>query len=95
MKSLNPAEYKELLPRDPLVVDIRPPLKFKLKNLPGSVNMDISVLRKGQHGLVAKDRPVVLVCERGVQSELAGLYLEAEGFTEVYNLAGGLNALRL
>lgn len=95
MKSLTSAAFKELLARDPLIVDIRPPLKFRLKSLPGSVNMDISVLRKGQHGLVAKDRPVVLVCERGIQSELAGLYLEAEGFTEIYNLQGGLNALKL
>lgn len=94
MKSLNPAEFNELLARNPLIVDIRPPLKFKLKSLPGSVNLDISLLRKGQHGL-SKDRPVVLVCERGVQSELAGLYLEAEGFSEVYNLQGGLNALRV
>ena len=95
MKSLTSAEFKELLMRDPQIVDIRPPLKFRLKNLPGSVNMDISLLRKGEHGLTAKDRPVVLVCERGIQSELGGLYLEAEGFTEVYNLEGGLNALRL
>jgi rhodanese-related sulfurtransferase len=94
MRSLKGAEVKELLERSPLIVDIRPPLRFRLRSLPGSVNLDIAVLRKGQHGL-AKDRPVLLVCERGIQSELAGLYLEAEGFPEVYNLEGGLNALRL
>jgi rhodanese-related sulfurtransferase len=93
MKSLTSAEFNELLARDPLIVDIRPPLRFRLKSLPGSVNLDISLLRKGEHGL-PKDRPVVLVCELGIQSELAGLYLEAEGFAEVYNLAQGLRALK-
>ena len=93
MKSLTAEEFSELLTRDPIIVDIRPPLRFGLKSWPGSINLDISVLRKGEHGL-PRDRPVVLVCERGVQSELAGLYLEAEGFAEIYNLAQGFKALK-
>jgi len=37
---------------------------------------------------------LLLVCERGVTSELAGLYLEAAGYELVYNLEGGLRKLR-
>ncbi len=38
------------------------------------------------------DKPVYLICERGQVSELAGLYLEAAGFENVFHLAGGTRA---
>ena len=54
--------------------------------------LDLTALQRGELPELARDTPVYLVCERGQVSELAGLYLEAAGFTHVYHLAGGTKA---
>lgn len=93
MKSLDAASLPAFLERQPLVVDVRSPLLFRQGSLEGALNIPTADIQAGKHQL-SKDRPILLVCERGIQSELAGLYLEADGYPEVYNLAGGLHALR-
>ena len=62
--------------------------------LPGSRPLSLTALQAGEVPDVSKDAPIYLVCERGAVSELAGLYLEAAGFSEVYSLSGGLRAYR-
>jgi len=47
-------------------------------------------IQKGEHGLPKV--PLLLVCEKGLLSQVAALYLEAEGY-EVMSLEGGLLAL--
>ncbi|MER3479756.1 MAG: rhodanese-like domain-containing protein [Meiothermus sp.] len=93
MKSLDAADLAAFLERQPLVVDVRSPVLFRQGSLEGALNIPTAEIQQGQHQL-PKDRPILLVCERGIQSELAGLYLEADGYGEVYHLAGGLNALK-
>ena len=74
--------------------DTRPPARVQTDGIPGAVPLDLEKVRLGQHPDLPKDTPLYLVCERGQVSELAGLYLEAAGFTEVYNIAGGMKAYR-
>ncbi len=62
--------------------------------LPGSRPLSLEALQAGELPDIPKDVPVYLVCERGAVSELAGLYLEAAGFSEVYSVTGGLKAYR-
>jgi rhodanese-related sulfurtransferase len=54
--------------------------------------LDLAAVQRGELPELTKDMPLYLVCERGQVSELAGLYLEAAGFTRVFHLAGGLRA---
>jgi monothiol glutaredoxin len=44
--------------------------------------------------LLALDRgtPLVLHCHSGIRSQNAAEYFSRQGFTEVYNLAGGIDA---
>ncbi|ADH64137.1 Rhodanese domain protein [Allomeiothermus silvanus DSM 9946] len=93
MKSVDAASLPAFLERRPLVVDVRSPVLFRQGSLEGALNIPTADIQQKKHQL-PKDRPILLVCERGIQSELAGLYLEADGYAEVYNLAGGLNALK-
>ena len=71
---------------------------FDLRPVPGPVfglepqPLDLTAVQRGDLPDLPPDTPLFLVCGRGQVSELAGLYLEAAGFTAVSHLAGGLRA---
>lgn len=73
-----------------VLFDVRPRPKpvFGLTPQP----LSLEAVQRGELPDLAPDTPVYLVCERGQVSELAGLYLEAAGFAQVYHLAGGTKA---
>lgn len=87
---MRPEELPALLEEGVLVVDVRPadrrstPLPFAAEWVP------LEKIQKGEHGLPR--RPLLLVCEKGLLSQVAALYLEAEGY-EAMSLEGGLQAL--
>jgi rhodanese-related sulfurtransferase len=41
---------------------------------------------------LSPDDPVILVCEKGANSEAAARFLVAQGFTDVATMAGGMLA---
>ena len=71
---------------------------FDLRPVPGAVfgleprPLDVAAVQQGRLPDLPPDTPLYLVCGRGQVSELAGMYLEAAGFTAVSHLAGGLRA---
>lgn len=93
MRTLKPELLKNFLLDSPVVVDVRPPEQYNQDDFIQALHVPLSDIQHGNHNL-PKDRPLLLVCERGVMSELAGLYLEAAGYQQVYNLEGGLQKLR-
>lgn len=92
MKALGPTDLEIFLQRDPLVVDVRTLDQPDQEWFPKALRIPVHDLQSGFHSLPT-DRLLLLICERGLISELAGLYLEAEGYTEVYHLEGGLRKL--
>lgn len=84
---------KHFLQDNPVVVDVRPPEQYSHDDFAGALHLPLADIQQGNHSL-PKDRPLLLICERGVMSELASLYLEAAGYDLVYNLEGGLQKLR-
>uniref|UniRef100_A0A7C5REN9 Rhodanese-like domain-containing protein n=1 Tax=Thermus caliditerrae TaxID=1330700 RepID=A0A7C5REN9_9DEIN len=90
MRKVRPEELPALLEQGVRVVDVRPPdrrqtpLPFPAEWIP------MERIQKGEHGLPKV--PLLLVCEKGLLSQVAALYLEAEGY-EVMSLEGGLLAL--
>ncbi|AEV16120.1 hypothetical protein TCCBUS3UF1_10740 [Thermus sp. CCB_US3_UF1] len=90
MRKVPPEELPALLAQGVKVVDVRPaerrtsPLPFAADWVP------LEKIQKGEHGLPRV--PLLLVCEKGLLSQVAALYLEAEGY-EAMSLEGGLQAL--
>jgi rhodanese-related sulfurtransferase len=76
------------------VFDLRPPPTVQRESIPGAKVLSLEDLQNNHFPNLPKETSIYLICERGAISELAGLYLEAAGFTEVYNLAGGMIAWR-
>lgn len=90
MRKVRPEELPELLSQGVRVVDVRPadrrttPLPFPAEWVP------LEKIQSGEHGLPRE--PLLLVCEKGLLSQVGALYLEAEGY-EAMSLEGGLQAL--
>lgn len=76
------------------VWDTRPTAQAARDPVPGAVPITVAQIRHGRLPDLGHDAEVILVCEWGRLSELAGLYLEARGFSRVGHLTGGIDALR-
>lgn len=76
-----------------LLVDIRPADKFKAGHI---INAKHSAQDKAETFLkdlkIAEDKPIVMVCQRGISAALVGERLKKQGFTRVYVLQGGMDA---
>jgi rhodanese-related sulfurtransferase len=75
--------------QDAIVVDIRSADVFKAGHVVGSKNLQTDPLAKFEK---YKTKPLLLVCERGLQSTALAVKLRKLGFSNVTILAGGITA---
>jgi len=90
---LSMAEIQRMLASDAntQLVDVREPEEHALRNI-GGINLPISAPESKYH-ILNPTIPVVLYCASGKRSAFAYNALKAAGFTEVYELKGGINAV--
>ncbi|WP_043264747.1 rhodanese-like domain-containing protein [Streptomyces sp. CT34] len=85
-------ELRGRLPLDPAdggqLIDVRNPAEYAEGALPGARNIPLAALLD-RIGELDPDRPVVLYCRSGNRSVIAAALLEARGFDEVSDVAGG------
>ena len=93
--SLPVAEARKLMAehKDLLLIDVRAPQEFAQGYLEGSQNIPFIDLMEGRHAL-PKDKPLLLICSIGGRSFAAVQLLQEKGYTQVYNLDGGIQAWR-
>ena len=72
-----------------VLIDVRTPEEYALGTLPGALNFPLDDLRNHLDEL-PHDRKLYLFCGVGLRGYLASNILLHNGFTEVYNLSGGL-----
>jgi rhodanese-related sulfurtransferase len=99
VKEISPKELSALLSdgaRTPVVLDVRQPEEFERGHLAGSLLLPLMELPQRLSEFVSacggRDREVVVVCRVGQRSARAAEWLIAQGFSDVANLVGGLNA---
>jgi rhodanese-related sulfurtransferase len=84
--------------RQPLVLDVREPLELQAASLRPAgfdlVHIPMSQLASRLSELDPA-RPVACLCHHGMRSQQVAMYLERNGFDEVANLAGGIDAWSL
>jgi hydroxyacylglutathione hydrolase len=87
----------DLAPRlakgDVAVVDVRARSEWDAGHLPGVPNVPLATLAEHLDAL-PRDRPLVLHCQGGGRSSIAAAMLQARGFDNVINLAGGFTGWR-
>ncbi len=94
VRQVNPTELAALLSSDtpaPLLLDVREPWELDICRLEGAAHIP---MRHIPDALAELDpqRPVVVICHHGIRSQQVALYLEHQGFGQVLNLRGGIDA---
>lgn len=71
-------------------VDVRTEEEWEIARIPGARRLDVAY----EHQLLAMDRgtPLVFLCHHGVRSLHAAEHFLHKGFSEVYNVQGGIDA---
>ena len=93
IRRLTAPEVKALLDEDPTarLLDVRTEAEWRISRIAHAVRATRDSVEKA---LATWDRatPVIVVCHHGVRSMVAGMGLTREGFTNVVNLDGGMEA---
>ena len=94
MRELNAAELHDYLASkksDPLVLDVREPWEFRICLIEGSQLIPMGQLPAALKALDPQ-RETVVICHHGIRSRQVAMYLDYQGFSNVINLAGGVDA---
>jgi rhodanese-related sulfurtransferase len=92
MKEISVQELKEMIDKgeDFQLIDVREDFEYEVSNLGGTLIPLGGILIEADK--VAKDKPVVVQCRSGKRSAAAIMQLEQLGYTNLYNLRGGILA---
>jgi sulfur-carrier protein adenylyltransferase/sulfurtransferase len=93
ISDLTPADVADRLASDtpPSLLDVREGWERETAAIPGSVHIPLGDLPARLHEL-PQDTELVLYCHHGSRSLQAAMWLEAQGFDALANLAGGIDA---
>ena len=92
MKEISVQELKEKIDKgeDFQLIDVREEFEYEVSNLGGVLIPLGGILIEADK--IAKDKPVIVQCRSGKRSAAAIMQLEAIGYTNLYNLQGGILA---
>jgi rhodanese-related sulfurtransferase len=75
----------------PVLLDVREPWELQTAQIPGSHPLPLRELPQRFSELSA-NTPIVCICHHGGRSAQAALFLETQGYQQVHNLEGGVDA---
>ena len=84
-------DYLATTTTDPLLLDVREPWEFRICQIEGSQLIPMGQLPAALKAL-DPDRETVVICHHGIRSRQVAMYLDYQGFSQVINLAGGVDA---
>jgi len=87
------AEAKARFDGGAVLLDVRNPAEVARVSIAGSVRLPLAELSDGSRAGLPDDRntPILAICASGVRSLYAQMLLKAQGYTDVKNVAGGVN----
>ncbi len=93
---LSPAEARAMISRNPdvIVVDVRSNIDYcYYGHIPCAINLSWnSGEYEREYQQLPVDAPIINVCEHGSRGASASAFLSSRGYTEVYNISGGMTA---
>ena len=94
MRDLTPTQLRDHLTSgnsDPLLLDVREPWEFRICHIEGSQLIPMGQLAASLKALDPQ-RETIVICHHGIRSRQVAMYLDYQGFGNVINLAGGVDA---
>ena len=97
LEEVGPAQLHAELdgPNPPLLVDVRTAEERSLARIDPSLHLGLDAFLRQVHDLIPKDADVVVYCHSGLRSGQAAMWMLANGWPRVRNLAGGVDAWSL
>ena len=105
--NVSPLEAKNMIDENDqlIVVDVRlaeseycdedPPEGIPPGHIPGALNYPWPSVLRDQNGyleLVPLDSEILVVCRSGTRSDAAATFLDEQGFTNIYDMTGGMSS---
>lgn len=99
--NLSPLEFTRLQ-NPPFLIDVRSQLEYARGHVPQAKNLSLPRILMGKIGglkpLVLpqwfrdlpKEQPIAVICLTAHRSPIAAEFLRKEGFTQVFNITGGM-----
>jgi rhodanese-related sulfurtransferase len=94
MRELTPDECKAYLEQaesSPLLLDVREPWEYQIAHLEDSQLVPMREIPAILESLDPQQE-IIVVCHHGIRSRHVARFLEHQGFSNVVNLSGGLDA---
>jgi len=87
-------ELKNKLSQGAILIDVRSNQEYREGHIQGAVNIpDFEIRNRVEREIPKKNQLIVLYCQYGGRSKNAMNYMKNKGYTNVYNLHGGLDIL--
>jgi rhodanese-related sulfurtransferase len=77
--------------KPPVLLDVREPWEYQTCRIEGSTLAPMNTIPARVRELDPETETVV-ICHHGARSQQVALFLERNGFSNLYNLQGGVNA---
>src|SRR5271170_4235368 len=92
--NITPTELKARLDRGEKLrlIDVREPDEWAIAKLPGAELIPLAQFGQRAPGELAPDESIVLYCHHGMRSARAQAFLKGQGYGDVLNLTGGIDA---
>ncbi|WP_027417325.1 rhodanese-like domain-containing protein [Aneurinibacillus terranovensis] len=91
IKSISAGELQEAMkePKGKQLIDVREPQEYRGGHIQGARNIPIGQVQSAASG-IPKDKDTYLICQSGLRSAQAARILKKKGFTNLYNVSGGM-----
>ena len=87
-------ELKDKLSQGAILIDVRSNQEYREGHLQGAINIpDYEIEKKVEREVPKKNQLIVIYCQYGGRSRSSMLIMKKMGYTNIYNLYGGLNML--
>jgi rhodanese-related sulfurtransferase len=94
VREFSATELRDHLAREPdgpFLLDVREPWEFRICRIEGSQLIPMGHIPSSM-AVLDPGRETVVICHHGIRSRQVAMFLEHQGFTNVINLAGGVEA---
>lgn len=95
MKIIDVTQLRDLLAAGAItLVDVREDDELALASIPGAVHLPLHQLPQ-RFSELDPQAPLALLCHHGMRSEMAARFLEKNGYRDIANVSGGIDAWSL
>lgn len=91
-RTITPTELDARLQRgdELLLIDVREPIEYEMARIKGARLLPLSVFQEWA-GTLDSAAEIVVMCHHGIRSAHVCAFLAGQGFTNLSNLAGGID----